>query len=156
MRTAAGPAAAWEPCPSRDYGTSGECVHLATGGQHTGLDIWSLSLSLSLCQGVADDGRSVLLRCRLLHPQEDVPVTAEGRAGLQCIFHQASRQLSRSALFTRQLVNFPLILYAVKQLISDTGPPAILKLLVLRQWTPEFFFFFLKQQCHFASVSLLL
>lgn len=62
------------------------------------LDVASQTLSLSgVPQGAADDGRSVLLRCRLLHPQEDVPVSAEGRAGLQCLLHQAPRQLSRYA-----------------------------------------------------------
>lgn len=61
-------------------------------------DVASQTLDLSAVpQGAADDGRSVLLRCRLLHPQEDVPVSTEGRAGLQCLLHQAPRQLPRSA-----------------------------------------------------------
>lgn len=61
-------------------------------------DVASQTLSLSgVPQGAADDGRSVLLRCGLLHSEEDVPVSAEGRAGLQRLLHQAPRQLSRSA-----------------------------------------------------------
>lgn len=52
-------------------------------------------LVFSAPQGAADDGGSVLLRRRLLHPQEDVPVAAEGRAGFQRLLHQASRHHSR-------------------------------------------------------------
>lgn len=42
-----------------------------------------------LTQGAANDGGPVLLRCWLPHPQEDVPLPSEGRAGLQRLLHQA-------------------------------------------------------------------
>lgn len=44
---------------------------------------------LLFSQGAADDGLTILLRCWLLHPQEDVSIPSERRASLQCLLHQA-------------------------------------------------------------------
>lgn len=48
-----------------------------------------LRCPLFFTQGAADDGVTLLLRCWLLHPQEDVSIPSERRASLQRLLHQA-------------------------------------------------------------------
>lgn len=52
-------------------------------------------MTLSASQGAADDGSVVLLRCWFLHPQKDVSVPSERRAGVQRLLHPALRHHTR-------------------------------------------------------------
>lgn len=57
-------------------------------------------LPLTCCspQVPRDDGRALLLRGRLLHPQAREPAAADGRAGVQRVLHPAARSArARSA-----------------------------------------------------------
>lgn len=97
-----GPSLRCEPC---GYASALWSVHLGVIGPRPPRSAWCLWAAgpspqgphlpappsrLSSPQVPPDDGRALLLRSRLLHPEAHVPPAADWGASLQCVLHQAA------------------------------------------------------------------